>query len=464
MGLTIHRRKEPTRRNRQGLVKAGQVKAGGASVAERVDRAGRDSEELRRARLINVIRSPTCTKGCRRVHEARDGTGTEGDDAAVTRIATRREIGGPIVADRGPTTNDTVGQRRGGREDNTWSRGRRGHEAALHIAGRDIRRKRGAQGTRARRREVQRAARILGERSNREGSGTSRSGRVIKRDVEGARTCADGDCTDGLGIVLDDGRLEGEPTAIQRDGDGADTGSVAEHAAVIEDERAARTVQVNGRSRRERRLVGQGNGTTDVRHAREAQRIREGLRARTDTEQAEVAIDRTAKGGRDRRGQGERGRRARGIGNDTAAARQDIRRLQAFKGLAIAVEVQRAGVRDEGLEHRTGTARVSEDRVAATSELHRATVDHKAVGASRTREILWGGEDQRAIPRLNQALSGIRNRTIEGERRARTNHMDVHRDTLTLNLRYRDGRASQCQDTRRVNGHYSRRRRPSYPS
>ena len=104
--------------------------------------------------------------------------------------------------------------------------------------------------------------------------------------------------------------------------------------------------------------------------------------------------------------------------------------------MAIAVKVQRAGVRDEGLEHRTSAARVSEDRVTTARQLDRTTVDHEAVGAGRTREILWGGEDQRAIPRLNQALSGIRNRTIEGERRARTNHVHNHRDTLTLNLRH----------------------------
>ena len=238
MGLTIDGRKEPTRRNRQGLVEAGQIKTGSASVAERVDRAGRDSEELRRARLINVIRRPTCTEGSRRVHRARDGTGTEGDDAAVTRISTWREIGSPIGTDRSPTANDTVGERRGVREDNTWSRGRRGHEAALHIASRAFRGKRGTQGTRAGRREVQRAARILGERSHREGRGTSGSGRVVKRDVEGARPCADGDSADGLQVVLDDGRLEGELAAIQRDGDGADASSVTGHAAVIEDERA----------------------------------------------------------------------------------------------------------------------------------------------------------------------------------------------------------------------------------
>ena len=180
MGLTIDGRKEPTRRNRQGLVEAGQVKTGGASVAERVDRAGRDSEELRRARLINVIRSPTCTESGRRVHITRDRTRPEGDDAAVTRISTRREIGGPIGAiDRSPASDDAVDKRRGGREDNTWSRGRRGHEAALHIARGDIRRKRGAQGTCTRRREVQRAARILGERSHREGGRTGGCGRIV---------------------------------------------------------------------------------------------------------------------------------------------------------------------------------------------------------------------------------------------------------------------------------------------
>ena len=324
MGLTIDGRKEPTRRNRQGLVEAGQIKTGGASVAERVDRAGRDSEELRRARLINVIRSPTCTESGRRVHITRDRTRPEGDDATVTRISTRREIGGPIGTDRSPTANDAVGERRGGREDNTWSRGRRGHEAALHIAGRAFRGKWGAQGTRAGRREVQSAARILGERSHREGRGTSRCGRIVKRDVEGTRACTDGDGTDGLGVVLDDGRLEGELTAIQRDRDGADTSGVTKHAAIIEDERAGRTVQVDGRGRRERRLVGQGNGTTDVRHAREAQGIREGLRARTDAQQVKVSVNRTAEGRRDSGGQGERGHCARGIGNDTAAAWQDV--------------------------------------------------------------------------------------------------------------------------------------------
>ena len=96
-------------------------------------------------------------------------------------------------------------------------------------------------------------------------------------------------------------------------------------------------------------MVGQGNGTTDVRHAREAQCIREGLRARTDAQQVQVTVNRTTEGRRGRRGQGERRRCACGIGNDTAAAWQDVSRLQTLKGLTITVKIQRAGVGNEGL-------------------------------------------------------------------------------------------------------------------
>ena len=95
---------------------------------------------------------------------------------------------------------------------------------------------------------------------------------------------------------MDDGRLEGELTTVQRDRHRADTGGVTEHATVIEDERAGRTVQVNRQGRGERRLVGQGNGTSDIRHAREAQGVGESLGSRTKTEQAEVTVDRTAEG------------------------------------------------------------------------------------------------------------------------------------------------------------------------
>ena len=283
MALRIHRREEPARRNRQGLVEAGQIETRGARVTERVDRAGRDSEERRRARLINIICSHPSAEGCRRVHEARNRTRTEGDDAAVAGIATWGEVSGPVGAtDGGPTANDAASDRRGARDDDARGGSRRGDETTLHVAGGDIRGKRGTEGARAGRREVQRAARILGERSHREGRRTRRSGVVIKGDVEGARTCADGNRANGLGIVLDDGRLEGELTAVQRDGNRADTGGVTEHPTVVENERAGGAVQVNRRSRGERRLVGQGDGTADVRHAREAQGVGEGLRARTD--------------------------------------------------------------------------------------------------------------------------------------------------------------------------------------